>query len=107
VLDIVIAYLVINSVFDLLLHIVCLPCASCLLSCLWIEHLTYHTSSTLQPVFAKKCRSTLLYYLAMFASQDIPAGEELTYSYGSSMTHIVKACQCGAEACIAKTQINA
>ncbi|GAX85598.1 hypothetical protein CEUSTIGMA_g13013.t1 [Chlamydomonas eustigma] len=57
-----------------------------------------------QPVFAKKCRSTLLYYLSMFASQDIPAGEELTYSYGSSMTHIVNACQCGAAACIAKTQ---
>lgn len=35
-----------------------------------------------QGVFAGEYRSTLLYYVALFAGRDIPAGEELTYDYG-------------------------
>lgn len=37
-----------------------------------------------QGVFAGEYRSTLLYYVALFAGRDIPAGEELTYDYGES-----------------------
>ena len=38
-----------------------------------------------QSVFSKDARSTLFYYVAMFAGdKTIPAGQELTYDYGES-----------------------
>ena len=56
---------------------------------------------SIQPVFARKARNLFLYYVALFADKNIPAGEELTYSYGTDMTH-VKKCRCGAPECISK-----
>jgi len=60
---------------------------------------------SIQPVFARKARNLFLYYVALFADKRIPAGQELTYSYGTDMTH-VKSCRCGAENCVSKTSVD-
>ena len=36
----------------------------------------------MQGVFARDARSVVLYYVALFASREIPANEELSYDYG-------------------------
>ena len=36
----------------------------------------------MQGVFAREARSVVLYYVALFASREIPANEELSYDYG-------------------------
>ena len=55
---------------------------------------------TIQAVFAKQCRSLLFYYTSFFAERDIPAGEELCYTYGSDMTHVINGrCACGSSQC--------
>ena len=51
---------------------------------LWLIFLFSLLQST-QSVFSKDARSTLFYYVAMFAGdKTIPAGQELTYDYGES-----------------------
>ena len=54
-----------------------------------------------QPVFANDASTPLLYYIALFASEDIPALTELTLSYGESMKHVTKGkCCCGSAVCV-------
>ena len=55
----------------------------------------------IQPVFTNGC-NVYLYRIALFASQDIPAGTELTYDYGyaEGVVHNRNMiCKCGSEHC--------
>ena len=58
-----------------------------------------NSNLVVQTVFARKARSTLLYYVSLFATRDIAPREELTYSYGQEMTHVLGSCKCGAPNC--------
>ncbi|KAG1666348.1 hypothetical protein FOA52_007886 [Chlamydomonas sp. UWO 241] len=58
----------------------------------------------IQQVFARDCRNMLNFYVVLFAVQDTPANEELTYNYGDKMTHASgSSCMCGAPTCAART----
>ena len=50
-------------------------------------------------MFAGRARSVLLYYISLYAARDIKANEEVTYDYGSFMSH-VRPCKCGAANCV-------
>lgn len=53
-----------------------------------------------QAVFSRKARNVLYFYHGLFASVDIPARTELTYSYGEQYVPKRLKCQCGAPSCL-------
>ena len=61
-----------------------------------------------QPVFARNARNALFYYISLFATEDIPAGTELTYSYGQFMSYVVDGnCLCGSAECLSNAAVGA